>query len=1087
MNIQDSDDNNPDQGGEEELYDEFGNYIGPDLDSSDEDDSDNEDEDEEDEGNVDNDDDDDQSMESGGPDSNPNNMIIEHDPTVPATAPSQNQIVLHEDKVHYPSASTIYGPNVTTAVIDEDAMDIETPIMPPSEPSMTTTTGVGGGDYESDDKFIVKDKYLVNLLDGNSSSSRNRGIVICGKLQSGKSSFVDLLRSHTLIPNEGNDNFATNKTSEEQKQKYTHRLKTEQKHNMTLSSTPLTLPLSNSNGQTYAFTMVDTPGHVQFHDEAIASLKLMDGCAILIDIVEGMTYMDEITLSSCISAGVPIIIVLHKIDKLILDLKLPLNDAYMKIKNILDGINVFVRTKSNGRYPMISPLNGNVLFGSSLHGYIFSLESMADLYMDHTMDDDDSDSDDDDDDSSQEDEENSKYNKTLQAKKQIQSAMFGTSVFGKQRLSKTDLQKRLWGNTYYNSETKKFTKKPTSGSATGDKRTFCTFILEPLYKLYTTCLSENEKNLNKALRSLGIHLSKDQLRSDVHVLLNIVMRKFFGDCRSFVDMVVKNVPTPLAASFGKVSRCYTGPTNTGIASSMIKCDPNGKLMIHVTKLYANGISSTTTSSGTAPPAGQTFSAFGRIYSGSIKQGDKVKVLGEAYSPEDDEDASYAVVKSVSISRGRYKTEVNVATAGNWVLIDGVDASIAKTATITSTGGNDDDDEDEVRIFAPLKFPQVGGESVMKLSVEPLNPAELPKMVEGLRRISKAYPMALTRVEESGEHVIFGTGELYLDCIMHDLRHVYSNIEVKVADPVVGFRETVVDTSSLKCFAETANKRNKLTMIAEPLDEGLAEQLEAGKVKINEWDNKKVGRYFQSKYDWDLLSARSVWAFGDSPTHGPNILMDDTLPSEVDKTLLSSCKPGMIQGFQWATREGPLCEEPVRSTKLKILDTVLADKPIHRGAGQIIPTARKVVHSSLLTAQPKLLEPVYRMEIQCNGDIVDGINPLISKRRGHVVQDKPIPGSPFYMLKAFMPVMDSFGFETDLRVMTQGQAMVQSVFDHWAVVPGDPLDKNIILHPLEPSPQQHLARDFLVKTRRRKGLSEDVSMVKFFDEDMREQL
>lgn len=246
---------------------------------------------------------------------------------------------------------------------------------------------------------------------------------------------------------------------------------------------------------------------------------------------------------------------------------------------------------------------------------------------------------------------------------------------------------------------------------------------------------------------------------------------------------------------------------------MIQCNPNGKLMIHITKLYANGISnitatSTNNSSASTPTAGETFSVFGRIYSGSIQPGDKVKVLGEAYSPEDDEDVAYAVVKSVSIPRGRYKTEVNVAKAGNWVLIDGVDASIVKTATITSTddtmgnnGYGDDNDEDEVRIFAPLKFPQVGGESVMKLSVEPLNPAELPKMVEGLRRISKVYPMAVTRVEESGEHVIFGTGELYLDCIMHDLRHVYSNIEVKVADPVVGFRETVVETSSLKCFAE----------------------------------------------------------------------------------------------------------------------------------------------------------------------------------------------------------------------------------------------------------------------------------------------
>jgi U5 small nuclear ribonucleoprotein component len=244
---------------------------------------------------------------------------------------------------------------------------------------------------------------------------------------------------------------------------------------------------------------------------------------------------------------------------------------------------------------------------------------------------------------------------------------------------------------------------------------------------------------------------------------------------------------------------------------MIQCDANGPLMIHITKLYANGMSNViaaSTNSNIKPTAGETFSAFGRVYSGTVKPGDKVKVLGEAYSPEDDEDVAFAVVKSISIPRGRYKTEVNIAKAGNWVLLEGIDASIAKTATITSTNNataNDDNDEDnEVHIFAPLKFPQVGGESVMKLSVEPLNPSELPKMVEGLRRISKAYPMAITRVEESGEHVVFGTGELYLDCIMHDLRHVYSNIEVKVADPVVGFRETVVETSHMKCFAEVSH-------------------------------------------------------------------------------------------------------------------------------------------------------------------------------------------------------------------------------------------------------------------------------------------
>lgn len=74
---------------------------------------------------------------------------------------------------------------------------------------------------------------------------------------------------------------------------------------------------------------------------------------------------------------------------------------------------------------------------------------------------------------------------------------------------------------------------------------------------------------------------------------------------------------------------------------------------------------------------------------------------------------------------------------------------------------------------------------------------------------------------------------------------------------------------------------------------------------------------------------------------------------------------------------------------------------------------------------------------------------------------------FLCLQAFLPVIESFGFETDLRYHTQGQAFCLCVFDHWSNVPGDPLDKSVVLRPLEPAPVQHLAREFMVKTRRRK--------------------
>uniref|UniRef100_A0A3B3DYH8 Elongation factor EFG domain-containing protein n=1 Tax=Oryzias melastigma TaxID=30732 RepID=A0A3B3DYH8_ORYME len=123
---------------------------------------------------------------------------------------------------------------------------------------------------------------------------------------------------------------------------------------------------------------------------------------------------------------------------------------------------------------------------------------------------------------------------------------------------------------------------------------------------------------------------------------------------------------------------------------------------------------------------------------------------------------------------------------------------------------------------------------------------------------------------------------------------------------------------------------------------------------------------------------------------------------------------------------------IRNVKFKILDAVIAQEPLHRGGGQVIPTARRVVYSAFLMATPRLMEPYYFVEVQAPADCVSAVYTVLARRRGHVTQDAPIPGSPLYTIKAFIPAIDSFGFETDLRTHTQGQAFALSVFHHWQV-------------------------------------------------------
>ena len=145
-------------------------------------------------------------------------------------------------------------------------------------------------------------------------------------------------------------------------------------------------------------------------------------------------------------------------------------------------------------------------------------------------------------------------------------------------------------------------------------------------------------------------------------------------------------------------------------------------------------------------------------------------------------------------------------------------------------------------------------------------------------------------------------------------------------------------------------------------------------------------------------------------------------------------------------------------------------------------ARRVCYSSFLTACPRLMEPMLISEILCPIDCIEAINTVLMRRRGHVNSERPLAGTPFYKIKAVLPGLDSFGFETDIRTTTAGQAFCMTWFDNYSVMQGDPLDRSIKLVPLEPSPPPSLAREAMIKTRRRKGLIEDVNICNYLTEE-----
>jgi len=381
-------------------------------------------------------------------------------------------------------------------------------------------------------------------------------------------------------------------------------------------------------------------------------------------------------------------------------------------------------------------------------------------------------------------------------------------------------------------------------------------------------------------------------------------------------------------------------------------------------------------------------------------------------------------------------------AGNIFGLVGVDQFLVKTGTITTFK-----DAHNMRV---MKF---SVSPVVRVAVEAKNPADLPKLVEGLKRLAKSDPMVEIIIEESGEHIVAGAGELHLEICLKDLEEDHAQIPIKTSDPVVSYRETVSEKSSIMCLSKSPNKHNRLFMMAEPLPDGLPEEIDDNKIGPKD-DFKARAKILVEKYEWDATEARKIWSFGPETT-GPNLLVDVSKGVQY----LNEIKDSVVAGFQWATKESVLCEENMRGVRFNIHDVTLHADAIHRGGGQIIPTARRCLYACLLTAEPRLLEPVYLVEIQCPEQAVGGIYGVLNKRRGHVFEENQVSGTPMFIVKAYLPVNESFGFTADLRSNTGGQAFPQSVFDHWQIFPGDPMDG-------KSRPWQ-----IVMDTRKRKGLKD----------------
>jgi len=532
-------------------------------------------------------------------------------------------------------------------------------------------------------------------------------------------------------------------------------------------------------------------------------------------------------------------------------------------------------------------------------------------------------------------------------------------------------------------------------------------------------------------------------------LMKLVMRTWIPASRALLDMIAEELPSPVDAQKYRVDNLYSGPLDTPEAAAVRNCDAAGPTSMYVSKMVPSSDKG-------------RFIAFGRVFSGTVKTGQEIRILGPDYEHGNKKDLYVKKIQRVMLMMGRYVEHIDDCPAGNVCGLIGVDQFLLKSGTLT--------DSENFYPFHTMKFSVA---AVVQIAVDAKNAVDLPKLVEGLKRLSKSDPLVKISMSKSGQHIIAGAGELHLEICLKDLREDFmKGAEISCSEPIVSFAETIADRTGTDdihpkiCIAKSPNKHNRLFMYAEPLTEAFVKAVEDGDVNTGKvTDVKEFARNLAEKYGWDVGDARKVWTFGCPPDGVPNVMVDMTKGVQ----FLSEIKDHVVGAFMQVTTGGILCDEVMRGMRYNLEDVKLHADSIHRGAGQIMPCAKKVFYACELASGPKMMEPMYLVEITVPQEAQSGVFSTLNTKRGEIelIQDRP--GTPLSVMRAFLPVMESFGFTQLLRQNTGGKAFPQMKFSHWKQMNGDPMK--------EGTP----AYATLMNTRKRKGLKEELPVfADYFD-------
>ena len=628
----------------------------------------------------------------------------------------------------------------------------------------------------------------------------------------------------------------------------------------------------------------------------------------------------------------------------------------------------------------------------------------------------------------------------------IQFADMYTCKFG---LSKKSLMNKLFSEKYWNSDTKKWTSNNTNNKNNTNtlKSGFVQFILLPIYTLYKHIIENKKQSYGKMIKLLNIKCDwKCQEMSNGTPIMkaNYILRQWLPMRNILLNLMIDFIPSPISNESKKISiKSTLGTGNTNVRNQnhiQNESKQHASILIsHFIPMESVNICKDHTfltnlnvdkNESNSHAIGTKFIAIGRVFEGTIQKGDKMNVfpgslLTNSRSRWYHHQRNHQPKKKIEqLVRFKYchdckeyeAFEIDSCQTGNL-------CGIVSCTNVTADDDNNNNrgsssSNQSTSIFGNTSFlqhgtlttrkrnlltsfsfqPDASQSNLVSIQIEPIDPKDLPKMVEGLRRLQKIDVSINTYVSPTGGWCISGAGRYHLEasiknfrCYCVDNDHSFPlkltpnlyDLGDTINDnnsSIISLRETIAETTNTSsgirfgsrniCMAKSPNKHSRLYMNAEPLNEQFIQDIENGTLLLppeltagtTSWlpsDKSFARRVSENKeYNWKYEHSRKIWTFGYSGVATSNCLVDVTKGLQ----FLGEIKEYVVCRFLQCSSDGIICGCPLRGIRFNLIDCKLNADSIHRGAGQIMPSTRRVLYACQLASTPRLMKPLYKFEI-----------------------------------------------------------------------------------------------------------------------------